>query len=52
MASLVVGRLLALAVAKECGLNFVSVKYPEILNRYIWPARNLYVYRFRIGIDF
>lgn len=27
--------LLASAVAKECGLNFVSVKGPEILNKYI-----------------
>ncbi|WVQ72931.1 hypothetical protein IAR50_002493 [Cryptococcus sp. DSM 104548] len=27
--------LLASAVAKECGLNFVSVKGPEVLNKYI-----------------
>lgn len=27
--------LLAGAVAKECGLNFISVKGPEILNKYI-----------------
>jgi len=27
--------LLASAVAKECGLNFVSVKGPELLNKYI-----------------
>lgn len=27
--------LLASAVAKECGLNFLSVKGPEILNKYI-----------------
>ncbi|KAH6914246.1 peroxisome biogenesis factor 1 [Coprinopsis sp. MPI-PUGE-AT-0042] len=27
--------LLASAVAKECGLNFISVKGPEILNKYI-----------------
>jgi SpoVK/Ycf46/Vps4 family AAA+-type ATPase len=27
--------LLASAVAKECGLNFVGVKGPEILNKYI-----------------
>jgi peroxin-1 len=26
---------LASAVAKECGLNFISVKGPEILNKYI-----------------
>src|SRR5437762_14358804 len=27
--------LLASAVAAECGLNFISVKGPEILNKYI-----------------
>jgi hypothetical protein len=27
--------LLASAIAKECGLNFLSVKGPEILNKYI-----------------
>jgi SpoVK/Ycf46/Vps4 family AAA+-type ATPase len=27
--------LLASAVAKECGLNFITVKGPEILNKYI-----------------
>ncbi|KAK0454604.1 P-loop containing nucleoside triphosphate hydrolase protein [Armillaria borealis] len=27
--------LLASAVAKECGLNFISVKGPEVLNKYI-----------------
>jgi peroxin-1 len=27
--------LLASAVAKECGLNFIGVKGPEILNMYI-----------------
>jgi ATP-dependent 26S proteasome regulatory subunit len=27
--------LLASVVAKECGLNFISVKGPEILNKYI-----------------
>lgn len=27
--------LLASAVAQECGLNFISVKGPEILNKYI-----------------
>ena len=27
--------LLASAVAKECGLHFVSVKGPELLNKYI-----------------
>ena len=27
--------LLASAVARECGLNFISVKGPEILNKYI-----------------
>ena len=26
--------LLASAVAKECGLNFISIKGPEILNKY------------------
>jgi len=27
--------LLAAAVAKECGLNFISIKGPELLNKYI-----------------
>ena len=27
--------LLASAVAKECGLNFIGVKGPELLNKYI-----------------
>jgi hypothetical protein len=27
--------LLASAIARECGLNFISVKGPEILNKYI-----------------
>ena len=27
--------LLASAVARECGLNFISVKGPELLNKYI-----------------
>lgn len=27
--------LLASAVAKECGLNFIGIKGPEILNKYI-----------------
>lgn len=27
--------LLASAVAKECGLNFISIKGPELLNKYI-----------------
>ncbi len=27
--------MLASAVAKECGLNFVGVKGPELLNKYI-----------------
>lgn len=27
--------MLASAVAKECGLNFISVKGPELLNKYI-----------------
>lgn len=27
--------LLASAIAKECGLNFISVKGPELLNKYI-----------------
>ena len=27
--------MLASAVAKECGLNFVTVKGPELLNKYI-----------------
>lgn len=38
--------LLASAVAKECGLNFISVKGPEILNKYIGASelavRNLF----------
>ncbi len=27
--------LLATAVATECGLNFISIKGPELLNKYI-----------------
>ena len=27
--------LIASAVAKECGLNFITVKGPELLNKYI-----------------
>jgi peroxin-1 len=27
--------LLASAAAKECGLNFISIKGPELLNKYI-----------------
>ncbi len=27
--------MLASAVAKECGLNFISIKGPELLNKYI-----------------
>ena len=27
--------LLASAVARECGLNFINVKGPELLNKYI-----------------
>jgi len=27
--------LLASAVARECGLNFIGVKGPELLNKYI-----------------
>ncbi|PIL32676.1 transporter [Ganoderma sinense ZZ0214-1] len=38
--------LLASAVAKECGLNFISIKGPEILNKYIGASeksvRNLF----------
>jgi len=38
--------LLAGAVAKECGLNFISVKGPEVLNKYIGASeqaiRNLF----------
>ena len=39
--------LLASAVAKECGLNFISVKGPELLNKYIGASEqsvgNFYV---------
>jgi peroxin-1 len=27
--------MLASAVSKECGLNFIAVKGPELLNKYI-----------------
>lgn len=27
--------MLASAIAKECGLNFISIKGPELLNKYI-----------------
>jgi len=32
--------LLASAIAKECGLSFISVKGPEILNKYIGASEN------------
>ena len=35
MAFQAAGRLLESAVAKECGLNFISIKGPELLNKYI-----------------
>jgi SpoVK/Ycf46/Vps4 family AAA+-type ATPase len=36
--------LLASAVAKECGLNFISVKGPEILNKYIGASEKSVFY--------
>lgn len=33
--------LLALAVAGQCGLNFISIKGPEILNKYIGASEQL-----------
>jgi peroxin-1 len=42
--------LLASAIAKECGLNFISVKGPEVLNKYIGASeksvRSLLSYRY------
>ncbi|KAG8742324.1 Peroxisome biosynthesis protein pex1 [Ceratobasidium sp. 414] len=35
--------LLASAVAKECGLNFISVKGPELLNKYIGQSEQSYI---------
>jgi peroxin-1 len=34
--------LLASAVAKECGLNFITVKGPELLNKYIGASEARY----------
>ena len=44
--------LLASAVAKECGLNFISVKGPELLNKYIGASEksaSSYFYLFLIS---
>lgn len=32
--------MLANAVAKECGLNFISIKGPELLNKYIGASEH------------
>ena len=37
--------LLASAVAKECGLHFISVKGPELLNKYIGASEKSVSYR-------
>jgi SpoVK/Ycf46/Vps4 family AAA+-type ATPase len=41
--------LLASAVAKECGLNFISVKGPELLNKYIGASEKS-VMRARLSV--
>jgi peroxin-1 len=33
--------MLACAVAKECGLNFITVKGPELLNKYIGSSEEV-----------
>jgi peroxin-1 len=33
--------MLACAVAKECGLNFIAVKGPELLNKYIGSSEEV-----------
>lgn len=38
--------LLASAVAKECGLNFISIKGPELLNKYIGASEKSVSYRY------
>ncbi|KAL1943757.1 hypothetical protein VTO73DRAFT_4202 [Trametes versicolor] len=38
--------LLASAVAKECGLNFISIKGPELLNKYIGASEKSVRYLF------
>ena len=37
--------LLASAIAKECGLNFISVKGPELLNKYIGASEQSVCHR-------
>lgn len=37
---------MASAVAKECGLNFISVKGPELLNKYIGASEKSVSYRY------
>ena len=40
--------LLASAVAKECGLNFISIKGPELLNKYIGASEKSVSHLFSI----
>lgn len=43
--------LLASAVARECGLNFISVKGPEILNKYIGASEQSVRYSIPFNSD-
>jgi AAA+ superfamily predicted ATPase len=44
--------LLASAVAKECGLNFISVKGPELLNKYIGASEKSVMHTFCDTLSF
>jgi DNA polymerase III delta prime subunit len=44
--------LLASAVAKECGLNFISIKGPELLNKYIGQSEKSVRHLFNISIPY
>ena len=44
--------LLAGAVAKECGLNFISVKGPEVLSKYIGASEQVWCFSFLAPLPF
>lgn len=41
--------MLACAVASECGLNFITVKGPELLNKYIGASEEAVRERFSMA---
>lgn len=40
--------MLACAIAKECGLNFITVKGPELLNKYIGASEEVFFFFFGV----